>query len=233
MTTRKSETVTKAVQIIDTFLNRTEGQTLSELSAQTGINKSTMLRLCATLEDAGWLQRDRSMAYRLGHKIWQLALVYRRQFRLEETVRPFLGQLRDATRESASFYIREGDVRVCLFRENSPHHICHHVEEGTRLPLQQGVVGRVLLAFSNEPGEAYDAIRRSGYLIDQGREPFTASVSAPVLSGEGRLIGAMVVSGPSSRFTEALQQNALEHIRACCAAMMALLPDSIASTRLR
>jgi DNA-binding IclR family transcriptional regulator len=233
MTTRKSGTVAKSIHILDTFLDSSEGQTLSVLASKTGINKSTMLRLCATLEEAGLLQRDKGMAYRLGHKIWQLALVYRRQLRLEDTVRPFLRQLRDVTGESASFYIREEEVRVCLFRENSHHRICHHVEEGARLPLQQGVVGRVLLAFSGKSGAEYEAIRQSGYLMAQGREPFTASVSAPVLSCDGTMIGALVVSGPSSRFTERVQKHALERVLTCCAALTERVPDSVASARIR
>jgi DNA-binding IclR family transcriptional regulator len=230
MSTRKSETVAKALRIIDMFLENGAGHSLAQLSAKTGINKSTILRLCATLEEAGLLQRDRSMAYVLGHKIWQLALVYQRQFRLEEMVRPLLRRLRDETKESASFYVRNGGVRVCLFRENSRHRICHHVEEGTQFPLRQGVVGRVLLAYSGEPGREHDAIRRDGYFMAQGREPLTSSVAVPVLTRDGKLVGAIVVSGPSSRFTEQAQRNALTKLISCSTAIAERLPAELPAT---
>lgn len=227
MSTRKSETVAKALRIIDTFLENSAGHTLAALSARTGINKSTILRLCATLEEAGLLQRDRSMAYVLGHKVWQLALIYQRQFRLEELIRPFLCRLRDETKESASFYVRNGGVRVCLFRENSRHRICHHVEEGTQFPLRQGVVGRVLLAYCGESGREHEAIRREGYFMAQGREPLTSSVAVPVHTRDKKLVGAVVVSGPSSRFTEQAQRDALKKLIACAAAISERLPAEL------
>jgi hypothetical protein len=42
--------------------------------------------------------------------------------------------------------------------------------------LTGSVVGRVLLAFSGARGEEFSKIRQRGYLVDQGREPYTASI---------------------------------------------------------
>jgi DNA-binding IclR family transcriptional regulator len=231
MTTRKSGTVTKALQILDTFLDSPQGQTLSQLRTKIDINKTTVLRLCATLEEAGLLERDANMAYHLGHKVWQLAQVYRKQFRLEEIVRPQLRSLRDRTGESASFYVRDGDYRVCLYRENSNHPVRHHVDEGARLPLKEGVVGRVLLAFSGELAPEYDQIRSAGYLIAEGRELWTASVAAPVRRPDGSLVGAVVVSGPASRFGKEHQEAALGYVLEKCRQIESMLPEQASSTR--
>ena len=44
----------------------------------------------------------------------------------------------EASGETASFYVREGQSRVCLFRQNSPHAARHHLDEGSELPLTAG-----------------------------------------------------------------------------------------------
>lgn len=204
-----SGTVNKAIIVLNQFLAEPAGLTLTKLAARTGIHKSTILRLCATLEEAGFLERDRRMVYHIGPKVWQLAQVYSQQFHLEEAIRPLLRDLRDRTGESASFYVVDGDERVCLYRENSGHPLRHHLEEGARLPLADGVVGRVLAAFSGAEGTEYDHIRRAGFLIDQGRSPDTASAAVPVFARGGELEGGLVVSGPHTRFDRPARDTAL------------------------
>lgn len=203
-----SLTVRKSLDVMDSFLDRPEGYTLTQLAARNGMSKATALRLCATLEACGYLDRDERMVYRIGPKVLRLAQGYRHQFRLETVVRPVLQRLRDQTGESASFYIAEHTERVCLVRENSRHVIRHHLEEGTRLPLHEGVVGRVLQAFQGAKGRQFDRIRADGVLMARGREPHTASVAAPVHDMAGRLIGALVISGPYSRFDAGRQHGA-------------------------
>ena len=219
-----SSTVRKALQVLESVATAPAGLTLAHITRMTELNKATAVRLCATLQGAGFLERDTHMVYRLGRRIWQLGQVYRQQFGFEDIVRPVIASLRDTTGESASFYIREGAERVCLIRENARHSIRHHVDEGARLSLSQGVVGRVLLAFSGAGGAEMAAIRAAGHLAADGREPDTASVAAPVLDGCGALLGAVVVSGPISRFDETRQGQALAAVLAACRTLQQALP---------
>jgi len=225
MAPRTSGTVSKALDIMDLFHYRDDGLTVTRIATATGINKSTVVRLCATLEGRGYLQRDPRGVFVIGPQIENLARVFRNQFNLEEVVRPVLAQLRDETGESSSFYVIEGNARICLFRESSRHRIRHVVEEGTRLPLKEGVVGRVLLAFSGSKGALSQTIRDDGYLDADGREPFTGSVSAPVLTKSGHLSGAMVISGLSSRFSMEKRIKARRSILDACTQIRDVLPD--------
>ena len=68
-----------------------------------------------------------------------------------------------ASGESAAFYVREGNVRTCLVRVEGPQALRHHARMGEGLPLDRGSPGRVILAFSGEPGELYEDIRQRGY----------------------------------------------------------------------
>lgn len=225
MRDRGSGTVTKALGVVDQFLEGGPSLTLTQLSARSGIHKSTLLRLLASLQQAGLVERNAAMAYQLGPKVWRLAQAYRRQFSLEHVVRPRLCVLRDRTGESASFYVRDGNRRVCLYRESSAHPIRHHVEEGARLPLTRGVVGRVLLAYSGARAADYARIRARGHLVDQGREPYTASVAVPVLTTDGGLAGALVVSGLASRFGKRRQVEALRLLRDAARAIGEAFPN--------
>jgi DNA-binding IclR family transcriptional regulator len=219
-----SSTVRKALSVLDAVSGAPAGLTLSHIAADTRLNKATAVRLCATLEQAGLLERDVHMVYRLGRRTWRLGQMYRQQHGFEDIARPVIAALRDATGESASFYVRDGDERICLIRENSRHIIRHHVDEGARLSLDRGVVGRVLLAWGGAEGSEFDAIRADGYLIANGREPDTASVAAPVLNSEGGLVGAIVVSGPQTRFSEPRRRAALAQVLAACRDVQAALP---------
>lgn len=218
-------TVFKALGLLDAFLGGTTEFSLRELTAHSGLNKTTTLRLCATLEAAGFLEREAGSGYRLGPKIWQLAQTYRRGFRLEEQVRRQLQRLRDATEESVSFYVVDGDERLCRFRENSRLTVRHHLEEGAHFPLGSGVVGRVLLAFRGDGGDGdLPAIRKAGFLIGRGREAHTTSAAVPVRDAAGRLHGALVVSGPSMRFAGDAPKAALRLLLDAAAAIAPALP---------
>lgn len=224
MASRISGTVTKALDILDLFLGREDGLSVTQISAATGINMSTVVRLCATLDGRGYLRRDTAGRYFVGSQVEQLAHVLRTQFSLAETIRPLLKQLRDETGESAAFYVREGGMRVCLFREDSKHAIRHVVEEGARLPLKEGVVGNVLLAQAGSKGVVYDKIRKDGHYAAVGRDPFTASVAVPVTTKSGTLVGAMVVSGLADRFGDKKRKTALKRLVEARTTLAGLLP---------
>lgn len=224
MATQRSGTVTKALRILDEFLDGSAEISLSQLAARTGVHKTTILRLCASLEDVGFLEHQPGMAYRLGPKIWELAQAYRRNFRLEDLIRPVIQTIRDETGESVSFYEVDGHERICRFRENSRLTIRHHVDEGTRLPLTAGAVGRVLMAFMGASGPEFVHIRTNRYLTAQGREPHTTSVAVPVLDLQDQLRGALVVSGPSVRFGPAACKTALPKLQAAAANIARSLP---------
>jgi hypothetical protein len=73
-----------------------------------------------------------------------------------------------------------------------------------RLPLDLGSPGRVIPAFSGEPGAIYEDIRRRGHHVSMGeREPQAPSVSAPVSGLNWRWSGSIRISGPTARLGEA------------------------------
>lgn len=143
---------------------------------------------------------------------------------MNNVVEPTLRALVAQTGESASFYVREGEIRACVSRVEGPQSIRHHVRIGERLPLDKGAPGRVILAFCGAQGEPYEAIRRRGYHISLGeREADVSSVAAPVFSLNWRLLGSMCISGPTSRLSRTrLEKHAKTVIAAANALSYAL-----------
>ena len=154
--------------------------------------------------------------WRLARAAGWLGACYQATFNIVEVVQPVLRELSAATGESATFYVREGKQRICMARVEGPKSIRHHVRVGAALPLELGSPGRVLLAFSGEPGEPYESVRRAGYMLSLGeRDAEVSSISAPVYGINWTLQGAICISGPISRLTEAVL---LEHKEAILAA---------------
>ena len=209
------DAVNRALSILSCFTDRDERLNLTEIAKRTGLYKSTVLRLIESLELQGFLVRH-DRGYSLGAELMRLGSLYARQFRLEDRVRPLLNRLVEETGESASFYRREGQRRICLFRRDSPLAIREHVREGDILSLDKGAGGRVLKTF---PGKSPDEWRRMvgdlPYVAYGERDNETGSAAVPIFGLDDELIGAITVSGPMSRFTP----DRVERIRAAVMAV--------------
>lgn len=194
--------VTRALAILDAFKAGESALTLGELARRTGLHKTTVLRIARTMAATRYLVQLDNGSWRLGPGAGWLGSRYQTVFGQTESIEPVLRELSRVTGESAAFYVREGNTRICVVRVDGPQTIRHHVRMGEILPVNRGAIGRVLLAFSGEAGELYDRIRRGGYHETRGeRDPQVASVAFPVFGLNHRLIGCIAVSGPIDRFT--------------------------------
>jgi DNA-binding IclR family transcriptional regulator len=190
--------VDRALSILDALTD--DRVSLADISKRTGLYKSTVLRLIKSLEKAGYVLRMTDGAYRLGSKVLLLGALYQRHFRTSDIVPPVLERLAAELHEGASFYICEGEQRVCLHRVESTRAIRDSVHVGDRLPLSVGAAGHVLCAFGGERGAAFDDIRQQMYSASYGeRDAETAALAAPVFGPGNRLMGALSVSGPRYR----------------------------------
>ncbi|MEY4599982.1 MAG: hypothetical protein RLZZ445_2779 [Pseudomonadota bacterium] len=194
--------VTRAMGILDAFRTGEAALTLGELARRTKLHKTTVLRIARTMAAARYLVQLDNGSWRLGPGAGWLGARYQTVFGQTACIEPVLRDLSAATGESAAFYVREGTSRSCVVRVDGPQAIRHHVRMGEFLPVNRGAIGRVLLAFSGEPGAPYDDIRRIGHHVTHGeRDPQVASVAFPVFGINHRLIGCVAVSGPINRFT--------------------------------
>jgi DNA-binding IclR family transcriptional regulator len=201
--------------------------TLAEIAASTGFYKSTILRLAGSLERFGYLVREKGGTFRLGPSLWRLGSIYRHGFNLGDAIRPELRRLVAATGETASFYVREGKTRVCLFRHNSPQAARHHLDEGARLPMSAGASAHVLAAYTGANGAKARSVKANGSATSLGeRDPHVAAIAVPVFDTAARFRGALAISGPISRFDRKARAAALAALKASAKRLAAVLPAS-------
>ncbi len=204
MPATRTESVERAMSILLAFSSQNTTLSLAELARETGLHKSTILRLINSLQIYGFINKGQDGRYRVGASVWRLGLIFRQEFASRENVTPALRELVAATGETASFYVKAGMERVCLYRENSPNLVRFHVEEGMRLRLSTGASGLVLRHFSGEAVPDVRVFNANGTAHSVGEtNPNISSVATPVFAAHGELTGALAVSGLISRFDDA------------------------------
>lgn len=210
MAANRTESVERAMSILSAFSTQKPSLSLAELAEETGLHKSTILRLTNSMAIYGFVQRDDDGRFSVGPSVWRLGLIFRRDFTKREHVAPALKILAEATGETASFYVRTGNERICLYRENSPNLLRFHVEEGMRLRLSTGASGLVLRHFSGEDVGDLGVFNKNGTASSVGQtNPNISSISTPVFNSEGMLKGALTVSGLSTRFDAEARASAI------------------------
>jgi DNA-binding IclR family transcriptional regulator len=193
--------VNRALSILKAFEDSVDGMTLADLTTATGLYHSTILRLCESLESFGYLKRLADGRYMLGPTLFHLGMIYQGSFRLQDYALPVLRELVKQTGETAAVYVREDDVRLCLYRLEWQRSVRMHVREGERLTLEKGAAGKVLLAFAGDKGATLKKVRDAGYAVSLGeRDAESAAIAVPVFGVGQKLICAISLGIPRYRF---------------------------------
>ncbi|NIJ09242.1 DNA-binding IclR family transcriptional regulator [Sphingomonas vulcanisoli] len=200
--TGRVEAVERALSLLQCFRTPGEELSLAILAQRSTMYKSTILRLAGSLVRKGFLHRNSQGRFLLGPELQRLGGLSSPQIGLDDLIRPVLAELSLTALQTASFYIQDGNVRLCLLRHNSPRSARHHLEEGSRHPLNHGAAGAILRAFAGARDKASAGIRRQGWAVSLGsRDPDLAAVAVPLLNAEDELIGVLTISGLISGFS--------------------------------
>lgn len=220
--------VERALMLLQCYSRAGERRSLAALARRSGLYKSTVLRLAGSLCRMGFLYREADGTYLLGPELHRIASLTSREGQpaaasqeAANVIRPVLRTLAAGTLETASFYVRDGQRRLCLVRENSPREVRHHVEEGKRAPLRVGAGGKVIRAFSKHARDAkLRNIRARGWAISLGeKDPDLAAIAVPVFNRDKELLGALTISGVLSGFSTDNQQLAREALLSAAKAL--------------
>jgi DNA-binding IclR family transcriptional regulator len=197
----------KAVAILRAVAE--EPATLAELVSRTGLPRATAHRLAVALEGHRLVRRTPEGAWVPGPLLGELG---RGGADIADLAARHLVALRDASGESAQFYVRDGASRVCVAAAERTSGLRDTVPVGARLPMTAGSAAHALLAFTPAeevtrllPSASFTArtlldVRRRGWAHSVAeREPGVASLSAPVRDGSGAVLGAVSISGPVER----------------------------------
>lgn len=218
----------RGLHILTCFGNPTQNLTLTEVKEQTGLSVSTVSRLLATLVAQGFLSKDADKKYALGDQIFKLAEKHDSRIDLRQLAYPFLENMRNMFDETASLYVAQKGMRVCVESIQSHQALRRTVEAGEILPITQGAVGYALLAWqpyikrckiiASHRGiseEELSTIRQEGYVINDGvHEPGVLAIAAPILNDRGECVAGIAMSGPSTRLGRASTPELIKVIKA-------------------
>jgi len=199
----------RALAVLTAFRRGDSAVGLAELARRTGLVKSTIMRLAVSLERYRLVARLPDGSYRLDAETLRLGTAYQQAFSLSDHVAPALGELAAKTGETASFYVRNGDERLCLFRVESASRVRMHVQPGDTRPMDKSAIAQVLRKYEEGPPTPDDELP----LFTSGvTDPHAAGLAMPVFGIGNTLIGALSISGPVSRLTSARAEQLKEFL---------------------
>ena len=188
-------------------------QTPVELARATGLNRTVVHRLLATLQGRGFVLK-RGDRYALGAVLMRMAGQYEPEFRA--VAREVMTALADKLNETLVLAVREDDQVVIVEQVTGSHHLVRvQYDLGYRHPITLGASGLALLAFLDAPErEAVLArveeperihrrlseVRTLGYAVTHDELRVGAyGLAVPVRDGDDSVIASLAVIVPTTR----------------------------------
>jgi IclR family transcriptional regulator, acetate operon repressor len=231
------QSVDRALALLEVLAAAGNPLGVGEVADLTGLPQGTVHRLLQTLQQRGYVRRDRARKYSLGTGAIRLADAAQRA--LARSARPHLAELVRLSGETANLAVLEGDDVVYVAQISSPHTLRMFAEVGRHVPPHSTAVGKVLLA-ALPRDHALAVLRRTGLaartpatITDLGT--FTAEldrvaaqgwaadeeeqeigvrcIAVPVTGGPGPVVAALSLSGPADRFAGGRDLDMVEQMR--------------------
>ncbi|MGD0374190.1 MAG: IclR family transcriptional regulator [Streptosporangiaceae bacterium] len=239
-----TQAVDRAAQLLKEVVHGPDPVTFTELTAATGLAKSTTSRLLMALERGGLVRRDGHGRFRPGEMFVRYAWRGGAEAGLVAVAQPFLDRLGTLTGETINIGVANHGMVEQIAQVDSRYLIGGTNWLGLSVPLHCAALGKVLLAYGAAelpPGRldqrtartitsraALEAdlalVRRHGYAVtDEELEPGLAAVAAPVYHDGPAVLAAMSVSGPASRLTP----DRIAEVAAQCVAQAAGLSAAL------
>lgn len=223
--------VTRALDILELFLDGDEALTAPEITRKLGLPRTTVHELVTTLAARHYLtQRPEAPGqYRLGVRGYQVGSRYAEQLDLASEGRSVAELVSRACDETVHVGILEGRDVIYIAKVDSSHAVRMVSAPGRRLPAHLTSDGKILLACL--PDHELDArfaelgaldamtpdsvatpgqlrrelaeIRRRGIAVEKHEvHAYVACVAAPVRDVTGQVVAALSIAVPTVRWSE-------------------------------
>ena len=226
------QSLERGLAVIRAFSASQSHLTLADVARETGLSRAVARRFLHTLVELGYVGTD-GKHFHLRPLLLELGHTYLSGLGLPEIAQPHLRDLSEATGESTSVAVLDGDDVVYIAREAVYRIMTAAIGVGTRFPAYATSLGRAILACgSPERAEAYLSrvelrpltahtivepaalradlrrIRRQGWaLVDQELEEGLRSIAAPLRDASGEVVAALNISAPVRRSVEEIRSE--------------------------
>jgi DNA-binding IclR family transcriptional regulator len=246
-TTMKS--LTKAMDILQLFADCRRDMALKEIASRSGLNKTTVNRILATLVSRGFIkQRVKRGNYSLGPIYLEFSGIVKSEIQLRKIAISYLNKLAADIHESVLIAYGNGkssDLFTETFHDSSQQSMLKVIpEEGTSLPLHATFAGKILLADMNEkelvayfkgpiktytPNTITDLKIMKSHLktvaaddVAVDEEEYTIGVrgiGTSIRDSEGKIAGAIGVLVPTARLSKSKLKELFPEIKSCARAI--------------
>lgn len=214
----------RGFRLLRAFAPRGGQLPLAELAKRAELPKTTAFRLANQLVALGALERHGD-SYGLGMQLFEMGSIVPRQRRLRDAALPFMQDLYEATHETIHLGVVDGDEVLYIDKIAGRRGSRVDTQVGTRKPLYCTALGKAILARSSPAFVAktidrkltrhtpytvtspaalrkqFDRIVAEGVAFD--REEYSLGIScvaSALVDRAGMAIGAISITGPTSRF---------------------------------
>lgn len=214
----------KGLAAIETFTAERPRQSISDVSAASGLDRATARRCLLTLAYLGYAEYDGKF-FTLTPRVLRLGTACLATMPLPQLVQPLLNGLSEQLGESSSVSILDGTEIVYVARAAQKKVMSIVLMPGSRLPAYCTSMGRVMLAAlsGDEAGARLassfllertphtmvdpaailaelEKVRTQGYsLIDQEVEIGLRSIAVPLCNARGIVVAAVNVGVPATQ----------------------------------
>lgn len=236
------ESIDRALAILQLFLQEEAPLSVTQISKEMGLHKSTVSRTMDTLEGRGFVRREEDTGkYWLGLQVYSLGMLFREKEPFQKMAYPYAKALALQCNESVHMttFAKTNmpyPQHVILEKIKSPQTVDMAPPAGAIRPSYCAASGKCLLAFSKAYRDQYigcklkkfteytitdweellaelDLIRKQGYAVEREEvELGMTCIAAPIFSN-GDVIAVISVSGPVSRVTREVQETFIQAVR--------------------
>jgi len=240
----------RALAVLELVADSPQSLTLTEIASELGLPASSAHGLVGTLAEAAYLRRDKdSLRYCLGPRVGKLAAAFHAQVDLIALAGPVMDSLHEATSETVSLTVLQGDEILFIDKRTANGQIQVVNPVGTRLPAHATGSGKAMLAYlprdalrrlyprdalsqrtphtlatRQELERALDVVRRQGFALDEQESELGVWAAASAIRDAGGLqVGALSVFAPIFRVHAGRSAEWIEQVSQGAAGVSSLL----------
>ncbi|HTB53648.1 MAG TPA: IclR family transcriptional regulator [Trebonia sp.] len=224
-----TQAVDRAARLLSEVVHASDPVTFTELTAATGLARSTTSRLLLALERNHLIRRDDHGRFLPGEMFVSFAWRGGADTSLVAVAQPFLDRLAKGTGETINLGVASGTSVEQIAQVDCAYLIGGTNWVGLSVPLHASALGKVLLAYGaaqlpkgplqrctdrtitaeSSLRAELATVRARGYAVtDEELEPGLIALAGPVFRYDGTVVAAMSVSAPTSRMTREAVTNA-------------------------
>ena len=212
--------------VLDVLAASAKPMRLPEVASSMGLSRPTAYQRLLTLVEAGWVEQDSEMRYRLSMHACRIAASALEQANLGARVQPVLENLVHQVKETASMAVLDRGLPCIIARFESESVLRAEQKIGTTMSLEGSASGRILTAFADEltlrklqesleplaSEEILAVTRENGYALSSGyTQVGVMAIAAPIFDLHGKCTATISLVLPQTRFElEALRGPLIE-----------------------